>query len=168
MAKDRVIDIRRYLEEVSGRQEPGAFAVWGAADRRPRFALPLWRAIFLMGGDWGGIVSLPKSQREDSPDPLFVLDLKQDPARTASSPEVLHLLAGKEAPALAVTDRGELGVFLGEDESRLWFLQVAGASPGRVPEGPERETLLFLAGECAGLIFFRSLATLPPSSASAP
>ncbi|MCJ7627932.1 MAG: hypothetical protein MUO50_06035 [Longimicrobiales bacterium] len=168
MADDHVIDIRRFLGEIPNQQDEAAFAVWGNGGERSRFALPLWRAIYLLGGNWGGIVSLSKLEPEDAAHPLYILDLKEDPARTFISTNSLGLLQGDQAPALVFTDEREVAVLLGEDEDRQWFLQVRGGASGGVPEGRARETLLFLAGECAGLLFFRELATPLPSSASTP
>jgi hypothetical protein len=168
MADDHVIDIRRYLGQSPSREDEGAFAVWGGGGDRSSFALPLWRAIYLVGGDWGGIVSLSKFETENVAHPLFILDLKQDPARTVSPTESLRLLQDEEVPALAFTREQELAVLLGEDDERRWFLQILGGPSGTAPEGKARETLLFLAGECAGLLFFRELATPFPSSASTP
>jgi len=75
MADDHVIDTRRYLDESRERRDEGAFAVWGGGGERSRFALPLWRAIYLVGGNWGGIVSLPKLETEDVAHPLFIREL---------------------------------------------------------------------------------------------
>ena len=168
MVDDHVIDIRRYLDQSPGSQDEGAFAVWGGGEERSRFALPLWRAIYLVGGDWGGIVSLSKEDDADGIRPLFILDLKQDPARTHGPTGSPHQLRGEEAPALACSEDQELAVLLGEDDERWWFLQVVGGASGATLEGKCREKLLFLAGECAGLLFFRELATPLPSSASTP
>ncbi|MFH1765609.1 MAG: hypothetical protein ABIF09_15580 [Gemmatimonadota bacterium] len=168
MADDHVIDIRRFLGEVPEAQDGGAFAVWGSGGERSRFALPLWRAIYLVGGNWGGIVSLSKLETEDTAHPLFILDLREDPARIFISTQSLSLLRGEQAPALGFAGEQELAVLLGEDEDRQWFLQVRGGASGSSPGGRVRETLLFLAGECAGLLFFRELATPLPSSASTP
>jgi hypothetical protein len=50
-------------------------------------------------------------------------------------------------------------VYLGEDESRRWFLVVDDLEEPAtdLPTRPQND-LLFLAGECAGLLFFRRLA----------
>ena len=168
MADDHVIDIRRYLGQSPAGKDEGAFAVWGGGGERARFALPLWRAIYLVGGDWGGIVSLSKLETEKVAQPLFILDLKQDPARTVIPTVSLRLLQNEEAPASVFTMEQELAVLLGESDEGQWFLQILGGSSGTAPEGRARETLLFLAGECAGLLFHRELATPFPSSASTP
>ena len=167
MAEDHVIDIRRYLGQSPGKQDDGAFSVWGGGDERSRFALPLWRAIYLVGGNWGGIVSLSKVEEEEA-QPLFILDLRQDPARTYCPPASLHLLRGEHVPALTSTADQELTVLLGEDDERWWFLQVLGRTSTALPEGKTKENLLFLAGECAGLLFFRELSTPFPSAVSTP
>jgi hypothetical protein len=168
MADDQVIDIRRFLGGAPERPDEGAFAVWGGGGERARFALPLWRAIYLVGGEWGGIISLSNPEAENVARPLFILDLKRDPARIFNSTESLRLLRSEEAPALASTGGQELSVLLGADGDRQWFLQVRGGSLEAAPDGRVRETLLFLAGECAGLLFFRELATLLPFSSSTP
>jgi hypothetical protein len=168
MADDHVIDIRRFLGGAPEGPEEGAFAVWGGGGERSRFALPLWRAIYLAGGEWGGIISLSRHESRDVTRPLFVLDLKRDPARIFDSAGSLSLLRGEEAPALALTGDRELSVLLGADGGTQWFLQIRGGSLTAAPDGRSRETLLFLAGECAGLLFFRELATLLPFSSSTP
>jgi len=166
---DRVIDIRRYLEDPpEEREEAGAFSVFGGGGERSRMALPVWRAIYLAGGDWGGILSRPRESPEAGLDPLFVLDLKEEPARVRVSPDSTQGLSGGEIPAMAATEEGGVAVLLGLTEERVWFLVVQGEGSRVLPEGQPRETLLFLAGECAGLLFFRELATLSPSSSSVP
>ena len=47
---------------------------------------------------------------------------------------------------------------LGEHEGRRWYLVVADTAEGSGVEGRARDDLLFLAGECAGLLFFRGFA----------
>jgi hypothetical protein len=121
-----------------------------------------------VGGDWGGIVSLSKLETEKVAQPLFILDLKQDPARTVIPTDSLRLLQNEEAPVLVFTMEQDLAVLLGESDEGQWFLQILGGSSGTAPEGRARETLLFLAGECAGLLFHRELVTPVPSSASTP
>jgi len=164
---DGIIDIERYLDGGFDDRGMRVFAVWGGEGEQSRFALPVWRAICLTGGDWGGIVSLPKEGARDA-SPLFVLDVGQDPARTGRPVVVLGLLKDQAIASLAHTSEGDLAVLLGEDSKRRWFLQVAGGVPEGALEDRERGVLLFLAGECSGLLFFRELATPPPSAASAP
>ena len=53
MTDDGVVDIRGYLKSSPEGAGSGAFAVWGGDGERSRFALPVWRAIYLAGGDWG-------------------------------------------------------------------------------------------------------------------
>ena len=48
---------------------------------------------------------------------------------------------------------------LGEQEGRRWYVVVAEATEEVGPlEGRVRDDVLFLAGECAGLLFFRGFA----------
>lgn len=168
MTDNHIIDLRDYLTRSADHRAPRTFAVWGGGDARSRFALPLWRAMALVGGNWGGIVSVPKERVGRAPDPFFALDLEQEPARSVFPSGPIHRLENKGAPASVFTEAGELAVLLGEENGRRWFLLVLGGRGGGAPAGKDLETLMFLAGECAGLLFLQDLATLPPSSSSTP
>ncbi len=91
------------------------------------------------------------------PQGKFVLDLGADPARTD-----LHLPdAGKtDASNPPTLFEGEdcVAIFLGTREEKDWFLVLDDYGPGGTVVGYARGDLLFLAGECAGLLFFRELA----------
>lgn len=155
---DDVIDLGEYVRKRDGDQEPAStFALWGADGERSRFALPLWRSIYLAGGERGGIVS----QADPSVDPrsFVVLDLAKEPARTGFSRDDLAGFEGLESPAMLEIGRGSLTIFLGERNAKRWFLVIQGASDRteRLPSR-DREDILFLAGECAGLLFLRDFA----------
>lgn len=168
MTDDGVIDIRQYLAQTGNAPFSRVFSVWGGEGNNSRFALPVWRCITLLEGDWGGIVSLPKLDPEGTARPFFVLDLLQEPARTQVPTEPLRALEGGDVPSLAVEGGDGLALLLGVDAEQSWFLRVAGGKSDTEPDGKARETLLFLAGECSGLLFLRELATPLPSSSSAP
>ena len=163
---DGVIDIGKYLGEPPGPRSHAAFSVWGGDGERSRLALPVWRAIQVTGGDWGGVIYQPRKGSQESVEPFFVLDLKEDPARTEVLSGPLASLRKKGVPAVLSNQGGEIVVFLGEDEERSWFLKIQGTAVGLDVAVKAKETLLFLAGECSGLLFFRELSTLFPSSAS--
>ena len=159
---DGIIDLTRYLKP---RPEPsgaagggGTFALWGAEDERSRFALPLWRAVYLAGGARGGVVSREKAGVGASPQPFVVLDLQHDPADLDFPPAALDPLDGARVPALEEGRGGTVTVALGENEAGVWYLVVDGIPDDRRLAGRDREDLLFLAGECAGLLFLQSLA----------
>ncbi len=168
MTDDRVIDIRGYLGSSDPSLDLRTFAVWGGAGDLSRLALPVWRALNLLGGNWGGVLSVPKGHPDPTPDTLFALDLRDEPARKEGSGDALGKLEGEHGPCLAMGTEGELTVLLGEHEDRRWFLQVLGRSSQVPVREKERETLLFLAGECAGLLFIRELSTPLPSPSSTP
>jgi hypothetical protein len=168
LTDDGVIDIRQYLGKGMETPFPRVFSIWGGKGEHSRFALPVWRAVTLVGGDWGGIVFQPRPDAEAAPSPFFLLDLKEEPARTESPLGPLPTFEPEEAPALAAAPGGGLAVFLGESAERRWFLRVLGGKSEALPAGKAKETLLFLAGECSGLLFLRELATPLPSSSSAP
>lgn len=151
---NEIIDIGRYLGRVPHGEKEPAFSVWGGEGDRARLALPVWRAIFLVGGDWGGVVSL-SSQEGEVPRPYFILDLAEEPARTTAPDAALLRVRDQKAPALAAAPPGEVAVLLGEDGGARWFLQVSGVDPKASLNGRRRESLLFLAGECAGLLFLK-------------
>jgi len=157
---DGIINLGEYLRRREGGEQPSGstFALWGADGERSRFALPLWRSIYLASGERGAIVW----QIDPAGDlrPFVVLDLAQDPARRDFPPSAVAGLQGEEAPALSEAVRGSLAVHLGERNGKRWFLVVLG-SPERMKglQGRDREDILFLAGECAGLLFLRDFAT---------
>jgi hypothetical protein len=89
--------------------------------------------------------------------PHFILDLKQDPARIDCLKGSGGLPGDEKAPTLSYGKGPGLSIFLGEETDRRWYLWVLGTTTEKPPEGRARETLLFLAGECAGLLFYRDL-----------
>lgn len=158
---DRIIDLSDYLERRpgSGTAEKSSFAVWGGEGERSRFALPLWRAIYLVGGDRGGLVRARKgASPPEELTPFFVLDLASDPPRTEFSPGAVEEAWTRESPAVADRGPGGVAVLLGEEEAWKWFLVVDDGKESREPlDRDVRDDLLFLAGECAGLLFHREL-----------
>lgn len=156
-----VIDLTKYLgrSPAEGEQEGSRanFSVWGGDGERSRFALPIWRSIYLVGSGRGGLVSVAE-QDGSEPEALFVLDLAAEPARTEFT-----LPAGQSdivGDAPTVLEEGEtVAVFLGSRKGKRWFLVLddRGKALESVAAGT-REDLLFLAGKCAGLLFFRELA----------
>jgi hypothetical protein len=160
---DDIIDLGEYLRrrEETEKAPRTAFAVWGGDGERARFALPLWRIVYLAGGARGGLVWVKAS--EDKPlrlNPFVVLDLAQDPARTHFQPQVIQGLEGTAAPTLRATaTEGSLAIHLGEHDGRRWFLVVDEATKDQSSlDGRVRDDILFLSGECAGLLFFRGFA----------
>lgn len=158
---DRVIDLSDYLERRPG-SDPGqktAFAVWGGEGERSRFALPLWRAIYLVDGERGALVRARKgASPPEELTPFFVLDLVSDPPRKEFSAGTVEAIWEREPPAVADRGPGGVAVLLGEEEAWKWYLVVDDGNESREPLGGEvRDDLLFLAGECAGLLFHREL-----------
>lgn len=161
---DDIIDLGEYLRrrEETEKAPRTAFAVWGGDGERARFALPLWRIVYLAGGARGGLVWVPAGDdRPSRLNPFVVLDLAEDPARTRFQPQVVTGLEGSAAPTLRASSDGSLAIHLGEHEGRRWFLVVDEAAKDRgaaALDGRVRDDILFLAGECAGLLFFRGFA----------
>jgi len=161
---DGIIDIRSYLDrrddDEFDDEDGGVFALHGAEGERARFALPLWRAVYLAGGDRGAVVSTPMGEG-GAVDPFVVLDLAHDPARTDYSSIVLPAHATGDAPAFHDWKEAGLHVYLGDGVGRSWYLSVDGGSRPELLGSRDREDVLFLSGECAGLLFFRELAAFP-------
>jgi len=84
--------------------------------------------------------------------PYFVLDLGEVEARTSFSSESLVPLRGHKAPSLAAHGEAGVAVFLGSDQGRRWHLLICGPGVEEPSTPGTREELLFLAGECAGLL----------------
>lgn len=149
---DQVIDLSEYLE---GRGGPRVFSVAGGEGERSRLALPVWRAIYLLDGERGGIVWV--GGRGASLNTVFVLDLAESPPRAEFAGGVIESLHDRSPPAVDVRD-GAVTILLSRDETRSWFLVVTGPAVGATePDQRSREDLLFLAGECAGLLLHRNL-----------
>jgi hypothetical protein len=151
-----VIDLADYLRRRTEEDEGPAstFALWGADGERSRFALPLWRAIYLAGGQRGAIVWREKDDARLRP--FVLLDLAKDPPRMDFSAALAAGLHPREAPGVREGSRGEVTIYLGEREGRLWYLAVEDADArGNALDARDRENILFLAGECAGLLFLR-------------
>lgn len=144
---DDIIQLSDYLDE--GERQT-TFSLEGGEGERSRLALPVWRAVYLLDGDRGGVVWT--SSPGGAPHALFVLDLGANPARTDFGAGVVEGFGGREPPAVRVRDEG-VAVLLARDEHRSWYLVVVGRDPDQGEPSPEsREDLLFLAGECAGLL----------------
>lgn len=165
---DGIIDLTAYMRDREGDHDGaalrGAFALWGADGERSRFALPLWRTIYLAGGGRGGIVWSGPGQPGLTP--FVVLDLEKDPPRRDFPADSVEPVASAVAPTLedGGADRG-LVVFLGAEDDRRWYLLIRDGGPREPLRARDREDILFLAGECAGLLFLRDFARqeLPPS-----
>ena len=155
---DEIIDISRYLNREPASDLPrGSMALWGADGERSRFALPLWRIIHLAQAERGMIVSCEPGEHH-APEPFVVLDLGSDPARTQIDPEAMPRYGADEAPSLLDRESDGLAIFLGAGDGRVWALLVDGGDERAEPLSVTlREDVLFLAGECAGLLFLREL-----------
>jgi hypothetical protein len=155
---DEIIPISRYRErEVHEEQPPRAIALWGLDGDRSRLALPLWRIVHLAGAERGVILS-QRTEGDRMSWPFAVVDLGHDPARLDLGGVPSDAFDSSEAPLLR--DLGDSGVLvnLGTRDGRAWCLFAEGGQ-GRAPlDTKKREDILFLAGECAGLLFLRDFA----------
>lgn len=166
-----IIDLGEYRRKRPEARR-SAFAVWGGEGERSRFALPVWRAVYLVGGERGALVWVDDYDKPGKQlHPFFVLDLASETPRTTFPPELLGELRGNEGggPILSETFPGGAAVFLGVGEGRRWFLVVHdGGLPRQPMDGTARNDLLFLAGECAGLLLHRRLDEHPHDETADP
>jgi len=157
---DGIIDLTQYLPRDPGEPDPqrGAFALWGAEGERSRFALPLWRTIYLAQGE-RGVIAWRVLEDTGPPTPFVILDLGSDPARLEMRGDTLPFAEDGEPPTLHDRGADGLSVFLGVRDDRMWHLIVDGGGQRTGLLRPKtREDILFLAGECAGLLFLRDFA----------
>ena len=160
---DEIIDITGYFKREPSNELPrGAMALWGADGERSRFALPLWRVIHLAQAERGMILWSGVDDHKHQT-PFIALDLGADPARTDVPVDAIPRFGVEESPSLLDRDGAGLVVYLGSEAGKLWTLFV---DQGTERSGPlvasVREDILFLAGECAGLLFLRELAEGSP------
>ena len=155
---DDIIDLTPYLEGPASAEE--AFAVFGGSGVGARFALPIWRSIYLLDGDRGAVVAVQPGG--PALEPIFVLDLKTDPARTTFDFGASDLLERREGTdrVLSPDQHGGdwIGVFIGEKEGRFFYAVVAGIKDPKVlDDAGIRQDFIFLCGECAGLVLHYGL-----------
>lgn len=98
--------------------------------------------------------------------PHTVLDLSRDRPRRSFAVEPLHRAwefgvpgAYDQAMEREPTTPSTFAVALGSDGSRAWFVTAESVSPREALDGPLRDRLMFLAGECSALVLHRDLDT---------
>jgi hypothetical protein len=163
---DQIIDITRYLDrDAEDEILPGAIALWGAEGERSRFALPLWRVVHLAGAQ-RGVILWRRTTGDRTPHPFVVIDVARDPARIHLDGPWLARCEIQESATLHDLGADGILVYLGVRGDRIWCLF---AERGDRREGPldpkRREDILFMAGECAGLLFLRDFADAVDDSA---
>lgn len=114
IVNDDVIDLTKYLARTPPDPEQegarGNFSVWGGEGERSRFALPIWRSIYLV------VVSVLEGE-DAVPQSPFVLDLAAEPSRTEFELPKMRSDIGGEAPKL-IEEGDVVAVFLGARKER--------------------------------------------------
>lgn len=156
---DDIIDLTRYLKPESATDVArGSMALSGGDGERSRFAPPLWRIIHLSQAE-RGLILWSSIAGPGAPTAFVALDLAADPARTGIDAARLPRFGPGDRPSLVDLEADGLVLFLGADDERIWTLYVDGGTARMTPlPSTVREDILFLAGECAGLLFLRGLA----------
>jgi hypothetical protein len=158
---DKIIDIASYLDRDAGRSEtPATMSLWGADGDRSRFALPLWRIVHLAQAE-RGVIFWRRLSGDATPTPFVGIDRARDPARLGVDASTLPRCGDAGSATLHDLGSGGLLVCLGARDERQWCLLADGGEGREAPlDARRREDVLFLAGECAGLLFLRDFADL--------
>lgn len=155
---DKIIDIAPYLDREGRVEPPAILALWGADGDRSRFALPLWRIVHLADAE-RGVIFWQDLAKDRTPHPFVVIDLARDPARLGIDASRVPGCAETPSATLHDLGAGGLAVCLGARDGRVWTLWVDSVRSRQTSLEPKRrEDVLFLAGECAGLLFLRDFA----------
>jgi hypothetical protein len=155
---DQIIDITRYLDRDAEEENlPGAIALWGVDGERHRFALPLWRVIHLSGAD-RGVILWRRTSGDRTPQPFVVIDVARDPARLGLDGPWISRCESHESATLHDLGTDGIVVYLGKRGERIWCLLAEGGRREGPLDPKRREDILFMAGECAGLLFLRDFA----------
>ena len=147
MASDDVIDLERYREEARAGSGSG-LSLLGAEGERRHFALPLWRMATASRARWAGLVR--GSGGGEPPTVITALDLRpggprEVPPKGLPDPPLRH------PPYLVEVPDGRLVLAVGVVGGHSWYVVLGERGP-RPLEPRRREDLLFLAGECSGLL----------------
>ena len=136
---DEIIDITRYLKREPASDLPrGTMSLWGADGERSRFALPLWRIIYLAGGE-RAVISWSGETRQHVLHPFVVLDIAADPARRDVDASRIPKFDADEGPSLIDFEGDGLVIYLGSRAGRIWTLLVdGGISVGQVRALPKK------------------------------
>jgi hypothetical protein len=113
--------------------------------------------VHLAGAD-RGIILWRNAAGDRRPRPFVVVDLAHDPARLGLAGVPLDHCEAAEAPTLYDLAPGGVLVYLGSRHERAWCLFADGGEARALLDAKRREDILFLAGECAGLLFLRDFA----------
>ncbi|MBT8405231.1 MAG: hypothetical protein KJP18_15310 [Gemmatimonadetes bacterium] len=142
MRDDTVIHLDDYRRSTASDPRAG-LSLAGAEGGRRHFTLPLWRMASATGADWAGLVRWTG----DGPDAVTVVDLDAGPARSEPA-EGLPRPTDAVPPDIRMVG-SQLTLALGRYGGDSWGVVLGGAA---VTLGSVRDQLLFLAGECAGLL----------------
>lgn len=151
MSDDRVIDLGAYIRARDREDAPMPLALAGTEGERRRYVLPLWRMSYLADSRWAGLVDIgPDGEAERA---SIVLDQGQDPARWAPEGGIPPVPAGLPAPGIEVVGRQGLALPLSIEAVRgSWWVLLCERTKDGLPDAEMRDDLIFLAGECAGLV----------------
>ncbi len=147
MTDDDVIDLRKYREQQAREDDGGGLSLMGADGERRHFALPLWRMASVARATWSGLI---RARPGGEPTPITVVDTVSVDTRP-TPPGGLPGDPLLPPPAITEEPDGTLLVAVGVVKGDSWYVALGGRTPAPL-EPREREDLLFLAGECAGLV----------------
>ncbi len=147
MRDDDVIDLGQYRAAQEAEEESMGLSLIGGEGCYRHFALPLWRMAALAAANWAGLI---QTDSVGSTEAVTVVDLGGFNARPAP-PDGFPPIPDLDPPALIECPDGSLVLPVAHAWDRTWTVVLAIRKP-EVLTRPEREDLLFLAGECSGLL----------------
>ncbi len=150
MSDDHVIDLSAYLRARDGGEaDASPLALEGTDGERRRYVLPLWRMAYLASARWAGLVRRDPSGEAEA---VVILDLRQEPPRPEPPAGMRGPADADVPPTFKELEGGDLAMPLGVGpDGARWFVLVGDREDGG-PVTERRDDLLFLAGECAGLL----------------
>jgi hypothetical protein len=165
MSDDRIIDLTvrlRARESDEGTGHP--LSLRGTDGERRRYALPLWRMAHVAQARWAALVC---EELRHEPTAVVVIDLAEDPPRAAPEDGIPRLEPDAAPPAILTCEGGGLVLPLGAGSDGMrWYAVTADRESAELPLAARRDDLLFLAGECAGLLELVETGDFSPSRPS--
>jgi hypothetical protein len=106
-----------------------------------------------------GVILWRNTSGDRTPHAFVVIDVARDPTRLRLEGAWIEHCEAQESATLHDLGADGIVVYLGTRADKIWCLLAEGGAGRKAPLEPKRrEDILFMAGECAGLLFLRDMA----------